>query len=233
MTLDWLRPSAIFGYLKRAKSGSHLLSSTVDSEAVRFKKLVNEADSIKSSWRERAKLLIWDYQTATCGTWILIMILVGGGAVALGPPSHFYCLRTNDSLMAQLYSERIALIAQVSVGIVGAILVVTVFSVQLHSQREDEGAFMTRYLVRKHLIPWILGYSLGFSALVALLIMAEQLGFHVWWNASSVICLAGFTLLLVITFWFANESIKDATKSTLDIGFPLLCRDLSRIVAAD
>lgn len=134
----------------------------------------------------------------------------------------------------QTYVEsHIETIAEITAGIAGILLAVVVFSVQLHAQREDEGAFMTRYLVRKHKVPWIIGYALGLTAFNGAVLLIHVLGLSWSWKCVASIDLIGLSFLLVATFWLTYQSLHDATESTFNLGFQLFRRDLSKIIAED
>jgi hypothetical protein len=143
--------------------------------------------------------------------------------------------KTNDFTQRDLKSfgieSHVETVAQVTAGIAGILLAVIVFSVQLHAQRDDEGAFMTRYLVKKHLIPWIAGFALGLTAFDGSVLLLHVIWFDWIWEAVAVIDLVGLVLLLGATFWLIYRSLLDATKQTYEVGIGLFRRDLAWAMA--
>lgn len=145
-------------------------------------------------------------------------------------PAFVSCIGSIDSSEIEVIRASVATLAEISSGIAGILLAVVVFSVQLHAQRDDEGAFMSGYLVRKHYVPWIIGYSFGFAASNSLLLLFGQEEW-IWWRAVTVIDFFGFVLLIFLTYKLFLDGVQDATKPTFDLGFPIFCRDLASSVA--
>jgi hypothetical protein len=121
-------------------------------------------------------------------------------------------LITTDSQLVSEFSDRIASIAGIAAGIAGILLAVVVFSVQLHAQRDDEGAFMTRYLARRHMVPWITGYSLGFALFNGYAVLMPVFGASCYWFGVAILDAVGLTILLAATYFLVCSSVNDATK---------------------
>jgi len=210
---------------------SDLLSSKIISEKSRLKKMYGSTNNAHLNRFDNVKIKVLELQTTKGGVYVFSVTLLGYLFVSCGTPwmCSDICSLNQDEI--ESFRAFVGTFAQISAGLAGILLAIIVFSVQLHAQREDEGAFFTRYLIKKHCIPWIMGYSLGFAAANCLAIFLNHFDLVVWQAGAMVFLLLGLIVLFAIILWLVNQSIQDSTESTFDLGFHLFRRDLAAVVA--
>jgi hypothetical protein len=205
-----------------------LLSAQVESTEARMHRVL-DADRKSERFPKRLKRLLIEKQTFTASLVVFTATLILPLLASLQIPCYSVEVASPNSLAR----EQVSTIAEITSGIAGVLLAVVVFSVQLHAQRDIEAAFMTRYLVRRQLVPWILAFALGFAGFNCVTILIDVIEPVVYWNRVLYIDCVGFPVLLLLTLWFIWRSTRDATEVTFDLGFSLFRSDLVTLVAQD
>jgi hypothetical protein len=128
---------------------------------------------------------------------------------------------------------QIATIAQVMGGVYGILLAVVVFSVQLHAQREDENAFLVRYLIKKHHVEWLLAAAIAATVTNGVTPLLRSLGAHVELRVILVVDVVLVPVTLVWSLLVIAKALKEASARTIDITSDELNRSLARVIAID
>ena len=215
--------------MRKKAASTSLLSTGVDPPRLRQRLLLNPTGTPPRS-PERFIEWVQAHQKPVHGFAVAAVTLFAPLAFCALVPVYWTSTAVAD---ATTISNTFTTLAEISAGIAGVLLAVVVFSVQLHAQRDDEGAFMTSYLVKKQYIPCVVGYAIGFAGFCSAILCLDVLGVPLWLHGVVFVSGTGLLLLLIATFWFVVESIRDASKPTFDLGFRLFRRDLAGVIAFD
>jgi cytochrome bd-type quinol oxidase subunit 2 len=192
------------------------------------------SSSSPSGWYERAAYFLYRkhrFRNALILALCTFLVPVGI-ALAIGGPSSDALLDVPYRGVQESISELLT-VAQVMGGVYSILLAVIVFSVQLHAQREDESAFMVRYLNRKHGVFWVAAAAVGVTLVNASVPLGRSLGLSINLPTLLVFDLVAVPATLLLSLWLLTMTIRDATAPTFDSTLEPFKRDLTLAIASD